>query len=242
MPPPYWVAIAFGIHDVSNPRSSEPPEPAQQPPPAIQLKDPELAALLAWLVPGLGHLYQGRTAKAVLFAVCVLGTFFYGAYLGSSAELGGARVVYFSWQPKRLAYLCQIGAGLPATPALLQAARMSNHKKVWFGGFMAPPRPEGLARDDPNYDQPTAHKLHRDLHRYFELGSTYTMIAGLLNILAVYDAWGGPVMAAARNEEEEEEEEEEGKEVEQKKEEKEQGAKGKPRASRSAEGHPAEAQ
>ena len=30
---------------------------------AINLKQPEFAAFLAWLVPGLGHLYQGRTKK-----------------------------------------------------------------------------------------------------------------------------------------------------------------------------------
>ncbi len=204
---PAFVGQAFfGIHNVSNP--TEKPERAEQAGPAVRLKDPELAALLAWLIPGLGHFYQGRTAKAVLFAVCVLGTFFYGAYLGSSREVGYARVVYFAWQPKkRLAYLCQLGAGLPAMPALLQAARMSNHKPVWFGGFMAPPRPPGLHRDDPNYEQPTEDELHLHLCRYFELGSTYTTIAGLLNILAIYDAWGGPVMAAARRKEEDTEDE-----------------------------------
>ena len=29
---------------------------------------------------------------------------------------------------------------------------------------------------------------------YFELGTVYTLIAGLLNVLAIYDAWGGPVL------------------------------------------------
>src|SRR5262245_54445208 len=31
----------------------------------VELKDPPLAAFLAWLVPGLGHIYQGRTGKGV---------------------------------------------------------------------------------------------------------------------------------------------------------------------------------
>ena len=56
----------------------------------IDLKDPRLAAFLAWLVPGLGHIYQGRTGKGILFSVCILGTFFYGMYVG------GGRVVYAS--------------------------------------------------------------------------------------------------------------------------------------------------
>ena len=32
------------------------------------------------------------------------------------------------------------------------------------------------------------------LGRYFELATTLTMIAGLLNVLAIYDAFAGPVV------------------------------------------------
>ena len=41
---------------------------------AIQLKDPLVAGVLAWLIPGLGHFYQGRNAKGALFAICIMGT------------------------------------------------------------------------------------------------------------------------------------------------------------------------
>jgi hypothetical protein len=54
---------------------------------------------------------------------------------------------------------------------------------------MAPPVTK-MERDD----------WHRALHRYFELGTVYTMIAGLLNILAVYDAYGGPAVPHAKKE------------------------------------------
>ena len=57
------------------------------------LKDPVLAATLAWLIPGLGHWYQGRRSKALLFFVCILGTFVFGLYLGEG------RVVYASMRP-----------------------------------------------------------------------------------------------------------------------------------------------
>jgi hypothetical protein len=173
----------------------------------IDLKEPGLAAFLAWLVPGLGHWYQGRRAKAVLYFVCVMGLFGYGVYLSSSNEacrdgtgtLGYGRAVYFSFRDGdwRLSYLGQVGAGLPSLPALLQASRMSNHRKVWWGGFMAPPRLDvdgGGDRSDPNFDQPTLGDLHRQLHHYFDLASFFTTVAGLLNILAVYDAWAGPVV------------------------------------------------
>lgn len=144
----------------------------------IDLKDPLVAAVLAWFVPGLGHLYQRRTAKGVLFMVCILSTFFYGLFLSDG------RAVYASWTDwdRRLPYLCQIGAGLPALPALVQTYLVRSGKAPLAGGIMAPPATLAELND-----------WHRQLHRYFELGTVYTMIAGLLNILAIYDAWGGPV-------------------------------------------------
>lgn len=174
----------------------------------VVLKDPALAAFLAWLIPGLGHWYQGRHAKAVLYFLCIMGTFVFGVYLGGSRQLGWGRTVYFSWRDSddRLAYICQIGIGVPAFPALLQANRMGNHQKVFGHGFMAPPRPSTSSnmdlRDDPNRDQPTLSELHLQLHRFFELGTAFTMIGGLLNILAIYDAWGGPVTFRPKKEEE----------------------------------------
>ncbi|MGW8256320.1 MAG: DUF6677 family protein [Thermoguttaceae bacterium] len=162
----------------------------------VLLKDPVMAAFLAWLIPGLGHLYQGRIAKGILFFICIMGTYVYGAYLGGSSQLGYARAVYFSFRNDewRLPYLCQIGVGLPSMPALVQAMRMNDNKKVLFGGFMAPPRRVDTVETDPNFDQPTLDKLQLTLNRFFELATVYTMIAGLLNVLAIYDALSGPVI------------------------------------------------
>lgn len=144
----------------------------------LDLKDPAFAALLAWLVPGLGHLYQRRTAKGILFMVCILSTFFFGLFCSNG------HAVYASWQnwDKRLPYLCQVGVGLPALPALVQTYLVRSGKEPLMGGVMAPP-----------VDAAQLNDWYRDLNKYFELGTVYTMIAGLLNILAIYDAWGGPV-------------------------------------------------
>lgn len=147
----------------------------------VELRDPRLAAFLAWLLPGAGHFYQRRVAKGVLFMTCILGTYFFGMYLGEG------RVVYASLrsEDRRLPYFCQVGVGLPALPAVVQARR----EKPLFGGLMAPPRlPQG--RGDPG----ELAEWHERMHAYFELGTVYTMIAGLLNILAIYDAWGGPLL------------------------------------------------
>lgn len=167
------------------------PAPAVPPELVVDLKDPALAAFLAWLWPGSGHLYQRRWGKGVLFMVCILGTFFYGLFIGDG------RVVYASWRDgdRRLPYLCQVGVGLPALPALVQAYRVKNGRYPLWGGIMAPPKLSAPEREDPQDPTPeTLSDLHLIQGHRFEIGTLFTMIAGLLNVLAIYDAFGGPVI------------------------------------------------
>lgn len=193
-------------------------------PPSINLKEPGLAAFLAWLVPGLGHWYQGRRAKAVLFFVCIMGIFGYGLYLGSSSEvipgtntkIGYGRAVYFAWNEEewRMHFFCQVGVGLPTLPAMIQALRVNSGKEP-IGSFMAPPRMENPPPNMQNVarnEQPTLHQLQLKLNNYFDLSTTYTEIAGLLNVLAIYDAFAGPVFLLSSKKEEEEGKDEKKKE------------------------------
>jgi hypothetical protein len=63
-------------------------------------------------------------------------------------------------------------------------------RSLW-NSFEAPlqdrPRPNDAGGESSDLD-----RAHRELGGRFELGVVYTMIAGLLNILAVYDAFEGP--------------------------------------------------
>jgi hypothetical protein len=158
----------------------------------VDLRDPRLAAFLAWLIPGAGHFYQGRTAKAILFLICILGTWLFGMYIGRG------RVVYFHVQmpvsETRWAFFCQVGVGLPTMPALIQGlhARRNPRAKPLWNGFMAPPKPPEF-QGDPG----ELHVWQQDMHRYFELGTVFTMVAGLLNVLAIYDAFAGPLLIPA---------------------------------------------
>ena len=150
----------------------------------VKLRNPWFAALLAWLVPGAGHLYQGRYAKGILFMVCVLSTYFFGF------ALGDGRVVYASFTKPdiRYAYLCQVGVGLPALPAVVQYQRVRKDRAPLWGGFMAPP---GVVNESTGDDRLS--QWHADLKGFFEIATLYTMVAGLLNMLAIYDAFAGPV-------------------------------------------------
>ena len=226
----------------------------------IDLRDPWLAAFLAWLVPGLGHMYQRRWGKGGLFMTCILATFFYGLWLG------GGRVVYASFREyypqystmtqdrhtltygtrtglftsqARYAYFCQFCDGLPALPAIVQSLRVGGEtpKAPLFDGFMAPPMVRGQIvpedwvleqrtkhPDDKTYDVGNFHALedspylifqpvgfsgdrtdqlgywNYQLGSFFDLGTVFTMIAGLLNVLAIWDAWGGPAVPAPKSE------------------------------------------
>jgi len=157
----------------------------------VDLRNPWVAGVLAWLLPGAGHLYQGRYAKGVLFMVCILGTFCYG--LG----MAEGHVVYASLtkQDFRWQYACQLGVGAPALPALLQNYRVRRNQSALLNGFMAPPK--NVVTQVGSYGEYLADELsqwHKQYHSYWELGTLYTMIAGLLNVLAVYDAAAGPVL------------------------------------------------
>jgi hypothetical protein len=165
----------------------------------IELRNPGLAALLAWLVPGLGHLYQGRTAKGLLFFVTILGTFAFGLW-----GVGGGKVVYansYGQQPWRWQYYCQLGVGLPAMPALLQKGRAGRPHSL-LGDFMAPPEmtPQNLVDDSGNMSkQPNElAKWTLEMHPRYEIGTVYTVIAGLLNLLVICDAYGGPLVILPR--------------------------------------------
>ncbi len=143
----------------------------------LNLRNRYLAAFLAWLIPGAGHFYQRRTFKACIFFVCIMSSFLIGMLVA------GNRCVYASWNQTetRWQYALQAGIGLPAMPAAYQAWRIRNGEKPW-GSFMVGP---AGTRDLDEWNRVTASG--------FDMGTLYTMIAGLLNILAVFDAYAGPL-------------------------------------------------
>ena len=151
------------------------------PMPPVPLKNRYLAALLAWMVPGLGHFYQGRNGKGILYAGCILGLFVAGL------AMGDWRIVYWRWVSPLadsehfcFSYCGQFFAGLVALPALIQAtlAHYGHEPILW--SFMAEPSQNELFG------------LYPKLGKLVEVGSLYTTVAGLLNILAIYDAFEGP--------------------------------------------------
>ena len=149
--------------------------------PKVDLKNRYLALILAWIFPGLGHFYQGRTGKGVLYAACILSLFLVGL------AMGDWQIVYWRWvsplantEAFCFNYLGQFWAGLVALPALIQSTlRWYGHDPILWG-YMAEP------------SQNEINSLYPRLGKFVEIGTLYTTVAGLLNILAIYDAFDGP--------------------------------------------------
>jgi hypothetical protein len=158
----------------------------------LNLRNPVIAGVLSWLVPGLGHYYQGRTIKAVIFAVCIIPIFLAGCFLGSSGDVGVARNVYCSWrlEDRRYFFIPQACLGLAAVPAGLQALQLRSGQQPMFGTFMAAGQ---LASNDRTGAAPSIQKIQQSLP-WFELGTFLTAIAGLMNLLVIFDAVDGPIL------------------------------------------------
>lgn len=177
----------------------------------IALREPAKAAFLAWLFPGVGHLYQGRKAKGVLYMACLAPMFVAGMYFG------GGHVAYASTLPltapkafvaQRWQFVCQAGIGAAAIPAMIERSRYLADPTgdPMFLGMFRPPLSaadaERTGREIKSVDQAGNTVIHPDelakwtydYGFHFELGTVYTMIAGLLNILVVYDAYSGPLV------------------------------------------------
>src|SRR5688572_8878626 len=88
------------------------------------------AAVLSYIVPGLGQIVQGRVGKGMLFMICLLGMFFLGQAMGNwqnvyiprDEQRGGGLVqgLLTRWH-----FLGQMWIGAAAWPAFLQHFKVS---------------------------------------------------------------------------------------------------------------------
>lgn len=142
----------------------------------LNLRNRYVAAFLAWLIPGAGHYYQRRYLKSGLFFVCILSSFLIGLFVADR------KCVYASWDgtERRWQFVLQAGIGLPVLPAVLQSMREKDFNRE--PGFMAAPR-SSSDLDDWNFQTASG----------FDMGTLYTMVAGLLNVLVIFDAFAGPL-------------------------------------------------
>jgi hypothetical protein len=140
-------------------------------------RHPEIAAFLAFVLPGLGHVYLGKQFKGFVAFVFLVGLYAAGLFItrGECVSLDK------EWGHP-YAFFAQVGCGLPTGLGLLRT-HVEAVKKV-VGG------------DDTVHQYPKPWDSHDDAEVEaftkrlpgLDEGLLYTMIAGLLNLLLIHDA------------------------------------------------------
>jgi len=142
------------------------------------------AGVLAWLVPGAGHLLLRRPVRAVILFVCIVGLFWTGVALGGTFTADPVK--------ERAWFVGQMATGSSGMAAwYIQGAarekiinRLLEERKIprsfptgqdgeqWWNAFNQAAAEEGLALV---YPTDTAARA-------------YTGVAGMLNLLCIFDA------------------------------------------------------
>lgn len=137
-----------------------------------------IACVLAWLVPGAGHWYFGRRARAAVFFTLVTGSFVLGTIFN------GRFSVITSGQP----YLtvCQVAACLGSGPMEIIT------RSVLYGGPVYKMPDEDAHEPGEKHPPKTrAGQLLRSRNEAFDsaYGTAYLWAAGLMNILLLLDVF-----------------------------------------------------
>ncbi|MSR30021.1 MAG: hypothetical protein EXR99_00810 [Gemmataceae bacterium] len=159
-----------------------------------------LGGFLSYLVPGLGQAVQGRIGKALLFFFCLNALFYYGLYLGNFKNVYLPRAKSLAPQtleslglplkfPNPIVYrpqfMGQFWIGVSAWPALAQFFQYDEEEN---------PGPDpllGTYQRTPPEAELNLLQNHGD--KSWDLGWVYTVIAGCLNVMVIFDAFAGPV-------------------------------------------------
>jgi hypothetical protein len=172
------------------------------------------AGFLSYLIPGLGQIYEGRVAKGVLFMVCLYGLFFYGMYLGNWQNVYLPNSAQINPPPlklhdvitnlyNRIQFAGQFWIGVAAWPAIWQYNEKpvpSEQNSFFWHNFERTP-PERRAKKDQqagpeeapwDWQGKTLNELQVESGKTWDLAWVYTVIAGVLNVLVIYDAAAGP--------------------------------------------------
>jgi hypothetical protein len=157
------------------------------------------AGVLSYLVPGLGQIYQGRVGKGILFMVCLYGLFFYGMYLGDWKNVHLPNSAKDNPPPvnmpnllanlyNRPQFIGQFWIGIAAWPAIWQynvhPAPSEETQSTWQDFERTP-------------SEKVLNQLQSDGDKTWDLAWVYTVIAGALNVLVIYDAAAGPALGIA---------------------------------------------
>jgi len=147
---------------------------------------PLLAGMLAWAIPGAGHVYLRRTVRGIILCICINGLFWAGMAFGG----------VFTVEPleQRWWFVAQMCTGVSGLAGWYRQQHVRREIAARIGLEPTPPRypaeaagwretfTRQLVREDLDLNYPTDN-----------VARAYSGVAGMLNVLAIFDA----VMLAA---------------------------------------------
>jgi TM2 domain-containing membrane protein YozV len=172
------------------------------------------AGLLSYLIPGLGQIYQGRVGKGLLFLGCIYGLFGYGLVLGQGRNvfivnpdpLPKVSLPFLGPQDNivkalyhRPQYCGQFWAGVVAWPAIWQYKHPAQKIVVEDPEKKNLPEDLTLRNFQRQPSETDLNQLQTQGSKTWDLAWVFTVIAGVLNIMVIYDAAAGPAFRFTDN-------------------------------------------
>ena len=130
------------------------------------------AIVLAWLLPGAGHVLLGRVGRGIAFAALIFGSFGLGLAHDGRLALHDRRQPFLT----ALQVVANVGVG----PADLLARLSVYHEPAYV-------LPADFA--DPRYDHRLSILRRRTESGLSIYGTAYLWTAGLMNLLLLFDVW-----------------------------------------------------
>lgn len=155
---------------------------------------PLIAGLLAWLIPGAGHLYLRRTARGLILFVCINGLFWTGIAIGGVFTVDPPREKWW--------FSAQMCTGVSALGAWYRQ-NLERRRIAHDSGLEMTPPPDREWDDKERVLKDTSgkvalwqqawmnaeHAVGYSLVYPAEIVSrAYSGVAGMLNVLCIFDA------------------------------------------------------
>ncbi len=141
-----------------------------------------LAGILAWIVPGAGHVYLGRTLRGVILFLCVNGLFWAGVAFGGVFTVEPLR--------ERWWFAAQMATGASGLGSwyLQGRFRRAIASEAGLAESTPPADPAGAQAWWEKYERAVAEKGLALVYPTDSVARAYSGIAGMLNLLCIFDA------------------------------------------------------
>ncbi|KKM02374.1 hypothetical protein LCGC14_1785050 [marine sediment metagenome] len=140
---------------------------------------PVLAGLLAWAIPGAGHVYLGRTVRGIVLCVCINGMFWTGVAFGG----------VFTVEPitKRWWFAAQMCTGASGLAGWYRQELVRGRITAGLDIDPKPPR-RHAAQWHQSYSEALIKKEIALSYPTSNVARAYSGVAGMLNLMAIFDA------------------------------------------------------